>query len=110
MVGESLKNEVMDSLESELSKDAGYDALILESKVDNAVKEVMRARRYPASYTDERKESDLSDYWSNIRNIALYDYNMSGAEFQQSHNENGIQRTFGERKKLFSGILPIAKF
>lgn len=110
MVGESLKNELMDSLESELSKDAGYDALVLESKVDNAIKDVMRARKYPKSYTDEQKESDLSDYWSNIRSIALYDYNMSGAEFQQSHDENGIKRTFGKRTELFAGVIPIARF
>ena len=110
MVGESLTTEVMESLESELSKESGFDALILEAKINNAIKEVIKARRYPASYSEDQINNDLSNYYSNIRNIALYDYNMSGAEYQQSHSENGISRSYVNRKELFSGILPIARF
>ena len=110
MVGESLSKEILDDLTSELSRDSGFDALILKPKVYNALKEVLRARKYPMSYSEEQINSDLSNYYSNIRSIALYDYNIVGAEFQQSHSENGISRTFGSREKLFNGIIPIARF
>ena len=110
MVGESLSKEILDDLTSELSRDSGFDALILKPKVDNALKEVLRARKYPMSYSEEQINSDLSNYYSNIRSIALYDYNIVGAEFQQSHSENGISRTFCSREKLFNGIIPIARF
>ena len=110
MVGESLAVEISAELSAELSKEAGFDALTLASKVKNAIREVVRARRYPSSYSEEQIEKDLSNYFSNIRNIALYDYNMIGAEFQQSHNENGTSRSYTKRQELFSGIIPLAKF
>lgn len=109
MVGESLITEVMDSLESELFKESGFDAFILKSKVNNALREVVKARRYPIDYSEEQINHDLSHYYSNIRNIALYDYNQIGVEFQQSHNENGISRSYTDRNKLFSGVIPLAK-
>lgn len=110
MVGESIKNKILESLESELSNDTGFNSSILEEKVNNALQEVIDVRKYPVNYTDDMKESDLSRFYSKIRNIALYDYNMAGAEFQQTHSENGISRTFVAREKLFSGIIPIARF
>jgi hypothetical protein len=110
MVGELLKTRIVESLTVELAKDAGFNSSILEEKVDAALQEVIEVRRYPANYTDDMKEKDLSKYYSKIRKIVLYDYNIMGAEFQQTHNENGINRTFVNREKLFSGILPIARF
>lgn len=110
MVGESLKNKIMESLSHELSGDAGFNSSILEEKVSNVIQEVIDTRRYPAYYSERQIEEDLSRFQSKIRNIALYDYNTSGAEFQNSHSENGISRTFMSREKLFGGIIPIAKF
>jgi hypothetical protein len=110
MVGESLKNEIKDSLTHELSKESGFDALILEEKINNVIRDVVRVRKYPSSYSEKQIEEDLSNYYSNVRNLALYDYNMVGAEFQQSHSENGINRSYTKRQELFSGIIPIARF
>lgn len=110
MVGESLKNKIVESLSRELSGDAGFNSSILEEKVLNAIQEVIDARKYPVNYSESHIDKDLSGFQSKIRNIALYDYNTSGAEFQNSHSENGISRTFVNREKLFGGIIPIAKF
>ena len=110
MVGESLKNKIVESLSNELSRDAGYNSSILEEKVLNAIQEVIDTRKYPVNYSESQIDDDLSRFQSKIRKIALYDYNISGAEFQQSHSENGISRSFVEREKLFGGIIPIAKF
>ena len=59
--------------------------------------------------TDEMIEEDLDRYYSNIRAIALYDYNQIGVEGQQSHNEGGVSRTWVDRKSLFNGILPLSR-
>lgn len=100
----------MESLLKELSGEAGLNSSILEEKVVSAIQEVAEARKYPVSYTKEQIDNDLLKYYSKIRKIALYDYNMTGAEFQQSHSENGIGRVFVNREKLFSGIIPLARF
>lgn len=103
-----LEAEVVTDLKTELSEDGMFNERILVSKVRNAVREVMAARRYPSGYTEEMVLSDLPDYYSNIRNIALYDYNQTGAEFQTSSNENGDSRSYMSRAALFDGIVPLA--
>jgi hypothetical protein len=110
MVGESLKSKIVESLSNELSSDAGFNSSILEEKVANAIQEVIDTRKYPVFYSESQIDEDLSRFQSKIRKIALYDYNTVGAEFQSAHNENGISRSFVNREKLFSGIIPIAKF
>lgn len=100
-----LEEEIMADLTAELSlTDPNFSAALLLPKVRNAMREVKRARNYPASYTSEQIEVDMYDYYSNIRNISLYDYNQIGAEWQKSIGENGTSRTFVDRQSLFSGI------
>jgi hypothetical protein len=106
----TLEEEIVEDLKVELSTDDElFDEKILLSKVRNAIREVKRARNYPASYTDDMVNQDLYDYFSNIRNIALYDYNSVGRDFEATHSENSINLTMTDRNKLFNGIIPIAK-
>lgn len=105
-----LQEELIADLTMELSKEPTFDAELLSAKVVSAIKEVVRARKYPKYYTNEYINSDLVDYYSNIRNIALYDYNLAGAEGQTSASENGVSRNYVDRKSLFAGVLPIASF
>lgn len=105
----SLQDELIADLTVELSGESTFDLSKLTQKVINSIREVKRARKYPAYYTDEQINKDLYEYYSNIRNIALYDYNQIGAEFQISSSENGISRAYADRNKLFSGALPIAR-
>lgn len=105
-----LEEEIMADLTAELSlTDPNFSAALLLPKVRNAMREVKRARNYPESYTDAQIEADMYNYYSNIRNIALYDYNQIGAEWQKSIGENGTSRTFVDRKSLFSGICAFVK-
>lgn len=106
----SIEYELVKDLEIELHNEPTYNADLLKSKVRNAIREVVRARKYPSSYTGEKIQDDLSNYYSNIRNIALYDYNQAGIEFQTNSSENGVSRSFVDRSKLFGGIIPIGKF
>jgi hypothetical protein len=105
----TLEQELVADLTDELSEDELFNEKLLLSKIRNAIREVKRARSYPISYTDDMIDSDLYDYYSNIRNIALYDYNMVGMEFEASHSENSVSQTMTDRTKLFAGIIPFAK-
>lgn len=104
-----LQEEVVADLTAELENEPTFDLSVLSQKVVNAIKEVKRARKYPAYYTDEQINSDLYYFYSNIRNIALYDYNKVGAENESSHSENSVSRTWTDRNKLFYGIIPFAR-
>lgn len=104
-----LQGELIADLTAELSGEESFNSSMLTQKVINAIREVKRARKYPSYYTDEQVSKDLYEYYSNIRNIALYDYNKIGAEFEDSHNENSISRGWSDRDKLFNGILPLSK-
>lgn len=105
-----IEQEIFVDLSAELSvSDKNFNETLLLSKVRNAMREVKRARNYPKSYTDSQIETDMYDYFSNIRNIALYDYNQIGAEGQTSSSENGTSRSYVDRDKLFCGIFPFVR-
>lgn len=104
-----MKNAIIDELKIELENESAFSLAMLEVKVDTAIREVKRARKYPSSYSDEMIDSDMEQFYSNIKNIALYDYNMIGVEGQSASTENGESRTYVDRNKLFYGIIPFAK-
>lgn len=110
MTIDELKESVIESLTVELESDPDFSEEILGEKVNNAVNEVILGRRYKrAGYTDEQIEADIVNYISNIRDISLYDYNQSGIDFQSNHQENGMNRSFMSRNRLFYGVVPLAK-
>ena len=59
--------------------------------------------------TDAEIETDINRYYTQCMNVARYDYNQLGAEGEQTHNENGISRSYIDRGKLWSGVVPFAK-
>ena len=54
-------------------------------------------------------DEDMAQFYSTIRDVALYDYNTVGAEFQTSHNENSVSRAWVDRDKLFNRVIPLAR-
>lgn len=106
-----LDEEIFADLSEELKiSDPNFNSNLLLSKVKNAMREVKKARKYPAYYTEEQINRDMCEYYSNVRNIALYDYNSIGGEGEQSHSENGVSRSYIDRNKLFAGIVPLSRF
>lgn len=101
---ELLLQEVLEDLVTELDLLEDSDIAILTSKIKNAYREVKRARNYPASYTEEAVEKDIGNYYSNIRELALYDFNQVGAEGQVNHNENSTSRTWKSRRECLDGV------
>ena len=107
---DELINAIIDDLTVELQRtDPMFDADVLEVKVKYAARDVKQTRRYPANYTDAMIASDMNQFYSQIRNVALYDYNQVGIEFQSNHTEADTQRTYVDRNKLFGGVIPFTR-
>lgn len=105
-----IEQELVADLKAELEiADENFNQYLLLSKVRNALREVKKTRKYPSYYSDGQINEDMYDYYSNIRNIALYDYNTIGMEFQSSSSENSTSRTMTDRDKLFAGIIPLSR-
>jgi hypothetical protein len=109
MTVDEMRNAIVNELTIELKDESAFSQKKLEIKVDGAIREVKRARRYPSSYSDEMVAADMEQFYSNIKNIALYDYNMIGVEGQSASTENNESRTYVDRTKLFYGIIPFAR-
>ena len=115
MTLEYLKDEIFGDLHAQLSDDVGFDERVLESKLNIAFREVKQARTqkyggdYPSSMTEEQAAKDLSQFYSHIFNLALFDYNTIGIEFQTSSTENSVTRTYRDRDRLFNGIVPLSR-
>lgn len=111
---DALQNEILVDLGTELGlldlttnealNGKEQDAACLSSKIKNAVREVRNKRNYPEHFTEEQIAKDLKKHYSNIRELALYDFNQFGAEGQISHNENGTNRTWKSRNDCLIGV------
>lgn len=109
-MNEQDKEKMLEELIAELSgSETEIDTAKLSSKLNNAIREVKLAVNYPSHYTDEQIASDLEQYYGNIHDLTLYDYNQIGAEGEISHNENGTNRTWKSRRECFTGIIRFAK-
>lgn len=110
---EELKAEIVSGLVLEISDEPTYSEVKLAEKVNNAFREVKRERLrglggvYPSHYTEEMQTADLEQFYSNIRQLALYDYNQIGIEGQTSSTESAITRTYVNRNSLLNGVIPL---
>lgn len=101
---ESLIEEILEDLKTELDLKEASDVAVLTSKVKNAYREVKRTRNYQSCHSQEFVDNDMNNFYSNIRELALYDFNQVGGEGQTSHSENGTSRVWKDRKECFNGI------
>lgn len=101
-----LESDVYNDLETELQITEDSDLDILTFKIKNAIREVKKERNYQPHHTEKFIEKDLENYYSNIHDLALYDFSQVGGEGQLSHSENGTSRTWKDRKECLKGIIP----
>lgn len=105
-----IQNEVYKDLITELELSKGNDQKLLMLKVKNAVREVVNRRNYPSHFSEDDIQRDLSRLYSNIHDLALYDYNQIGVEGQTSHSDNGNSRTWKDREDCLKGVFAWAGF
>ena len=103
-------DDIITELKEELTETEGdkLNENLLRSKVKTAFRDVKKARRYPASYSDAMIERDIENYYSQVKSIALFDYNQIGAEGQTQYSQDGVSIHYVDRDRLFYGVLPIA--
>jgi len=112
---DDLKEEILMELITQLEDEVGFKEEVVHSKLNIAFREVLQARtmkfggRYPSSMSEEEQYNDLSQFTSHIFNLALFDYNTIGIEFQTSSTENSTTRTYRDRDRLFNGIVPLSR-
>ena len=102
-----LQEEIIEELEIDL-KEESIDNDLLVVKVKSAIRDVKTARRYPASYSTEMIEADMENLFSQIKAIAMFDYNQIGAEGQKGYSADGENIQYLDRNSLFSGVYPLS--
>ncbi|MFR5739589.1 MAG: hypothetical protein ACLUEC_10465 [Coprococcus sp.] len=107
---EDILNEVYKDLVVELRLVDESDKGQLYIKVKNAIREVVNRRAYPSHFSKEDIRKDLEMLYSNIHDIALYDYNQIGVEGQVSHSDNTNTRTWKDREECLKGVFAWAGF
>lgn len=109
-IGLGIVDSIVNELSVELADEPMFKADILRYKVMDAMREIAMKRNYiDSSYTPSQIESDLKNYYSIIKKVALYDYNHIGAEGEQSHGENSVNRSWINRDDLFKGVHAFVK-
>lgn len=105
LIGE-IFSELIIELNSEIG--TGSDEMILRSKINGAYKAVKRERNYQEHHSQEFIDADMNDMSDIIKELALYDWNHIGGEGEISHSENGISRTWHDRKDILLKVTPFA--
>lgn len=108
---DGLEQEIVDELTAELEiADKNFNPALLAPKVRNAIREVKMKRNYAAtSYSEQKIADDLYNYYSVIKDLALYDYSHIGGYFESSHSENSTSRTWISRDEILKGVHAFVK-
>ena len=113
MTVNEMLDEIFEDLKVEINADDSQSDKVneplLRKKVEGAFRDVKRARNYPGYYTEAQIDSDMYKYYSNIEDVARYDYNKVGAEGQSSYSADGTRIDYIDRNSLFYGVYPISR-
>lgn len=106
-----LREEIIAELTVQLQDEPTFNAEILKIKVNDAYRKVKSRKHYEnTSYSAEQIESDLYEkHFQDIKDVAFYNFSIMGAEFQVSHNENGISRAWRTEDEILGNICAFVK-
>lgn len=108
---EKLQAEILGDLTTELQDDAMFNVAKLTVKIKDAIRRVRSARKYEnTSYSEEKIYTDLSNnYYTVIKDLALYYWNKTGAEFEVSISENDVSRTYIGESEILGNVPAFVK-
>ena len=104
-----MQTAIIEDLTIELQNETDFNAALLEAKVKSAIRECQTIRDYPAYYSELQKDSDTVKFYSQIKDVSMYDYCKIGAEGQDSYNADGASIYYEDRNKLWYGVRPLAR-
>lgn len=100
--------EMIDRLRERLTDNGVVPSDAILTDCIESAKHAILSRRFPyGEYPDEVEER----YKDLQYRLAIAAYNKEGAEFETSHSENGVSRTWGSEgfpKELLDEIVPFA--
>lgn len=107
----NLEQEILSELTTELKDSPEFNEDVLSIKVRNAIREVKSRREYGnSSYSEDQVEEDLyKNYYTTVYKLALYYYMKRGADFQNSHSENGISRSWNSEDDILRNVHAFVK-
>ena len=100
---------ILTSLKITLGVTEDADIAILSEVLNDAIAEIIAARKYPSDMSAADIEADMQKYISNVKKLTKYDYIKLGADFEETHNENGTNRTYVGREKCFDGVVAFCR-
>lgn len=105
-MNEELKNDLTAYL-----ADEPETSEMIALSVRRAIRSFKKKRNYPESYTEEKINSDMEKCYDCIFDLALYFLVKQGAEFQNSHSENSVNRSWESDTDIYisHGIFPFAR-
>lgn len=79
--------------------------------VKRAIKSFKNKRNYPSSYPESMVENDMDKYYMCIFDLVLYWCDKQGVEFQTSHSESGVSRSWNSERDIYvlHDVIPIAR-
>lgn len=112
MTDAELIDEIVDELTIELRNEPTFDADVLRLKVKDAYRKVRGRKCYEnTSKSEEDIINDLAaKHFQDIKDVAMYNFNMIGAEGEVSHSENGTSRTFRTEDEVLGNICAYVGF
>ena len=104
-----MNEELMEELSLYLADNPESESLLTPS-VNRAIRSFKNKRNYPSSYTDDKIKNDMKKCYDCIFDLALYFLVKQGAEFQGSHSESSVNRSWESETEIYinHGVFPFA--
>lgn len=79
--------------------------------IKRAIISFKNKRNYPATYSENMVKIDMKKYYSCIFDLVLFWCSKQGVEFQSSHSENGVSRTWNSEGDIYTlhNVISIAR-
>lgn len=109
---DKLIKEIVEELTPILKSQPTFNADDLNDKVKDAYRKVRSRKCYEhTSYTEEQINKDLyNKHYQDIKDVAKYNFVTMGADFQISHSENSVSRTWRTESEVMGNITAYVGF
>lgn len=103
---EALENEIITELTTELQGQPTFNADVLAIKVKDAYRKVRSRKCYEnTSFSEEKIDEDLyNKHYQDIKDVAKYNFATMGADFETSHSENSVSRSWRTEDEVLGNI------
>lgn len=104
-----MQDRLIADLSAYLADEPDCSALISFS-AKRAVRSFQQKRNYPTEYDQGKISADMEKCYDCIFDLALYFLVKQGGDFQKSHSENSVNRTWESETDIYvnHGVFPFA--